>query len=397
MRIAQLVGVDNIVETARQAGITTHLEPNLSLALGSSAVTPFDMAGAYATFARMGVAIQPQLLRNIQNNKGQITQVFEAKVDRVFPVEPVAKLVDIMQDVVKYGTGTMAKLPDRPMAGKTGTADAAKDIWFVGYTPDMCTAIWGGNDENLPIPGQHVTGGDVMARIWKDYAKAYYDAHPTPATAFAMPSPQSKDEQGREKNIEKKEDGQLARSNDDKTNASSVVPLNDNSGPIQLKDITGASVELQKQTPLEDRTKTAEEAKPAPDILGAPSSANAALTSSNPLLPVTVPAATLPTPVYAPAPSPAPSPRPRIPASPPNTTIMMRLSPSNSDVPDSPSNSQDSTTAVKQTPHSSARRPRLASTRSPKPANSARPIRIRVRARLRHDAKYFFCDFCCPG
>ena len=172
VRIAQLVGVDSIVETARQAGITTKLEPNLSLALGSSAVTPLDMAGAYATFPRMGIAIKPQLLRTIQNNRGQVIEVFNPARDRVFPIEPVAKLVDVMQDVVKYGTGTRAKLEDRPVAGKTGTADEAKDIWFVGYTADMCTAIWGGNDENKPIPGQHVTGGDVMAGIWKDYATA---------------------------------------------------------------------------------------------------------------------------------------------------------------------------------------------------------------------------------
>ena len=77
----QPVGVDNVVETARQAGITTKLEPNLSLALGSSAVTPLDMAGAYATFARMGVTIQPQVLRRIENNRGQVIEVFEPKVD----------------------------------------------------------------------------------------------------------------------------------------------------------------------------------------------------------------------------------------------------------------------------------------------------------------------------
>ncbi|HEY9714065.1 MAG TPA: PBP1A family penicillin-binding protein, partial [Chroococcales cyanobacterium] len=193
VRIAQMVGIDSVIETARLAGITTKLEPNLSLALGSSAVTPLDLAGAYSTFARMGVAIKPQMLRRIENNRGQVIEVFQPPADRVFNVEPVARLVDCMQDVVKMGTGTQARLKDRPVAGKTGTADEGKDIWFVGYTPDMVTAVWGGNDDNLPIPGQHVTGGDVMARIWRDYATAYYQVHPTPAGEFIRPSASPKE------------------------------------------------------------------------------------------------------------------------------------------------------------------------------------------------------------
>jgi membrane peptidoglycan carboxypeptidase len=146
------------------------------------------MAGAYATLARMGVSIKPQLLRKIENNKGQILEVFDQKVDKVFQVEPVANLVECMQGVVKFGTGTGAKLDDRPVAGKTGTADESKSIWFVGFTPDICTAVWGGNDENLPIPGHNVTGGDVMAKIWKHYMQAYYEAHPTPAGTFVAPT-----------------------------------------------------------------------------------------------------------------------------------------------------------------------------------------------------------------
>jgi penicillin-binding protein 1A len=187
VRAAQLVGMDRIIETARLAGITAKLDPNLSLALGSSAVSPLDMAGAYATFARAGVAIKPQVIRRIENNKGQVIEVFESRVDKVFEPEPVAELVDVLQDVVKFGTGTQARLPDRPVAGKTGTADESKDIWFIGFTPDLVTAVWGGNDENLPIPGTYVTGGTVMARIWRQYNQAYYEKHPTPPGSFIAP------------------------------------------------------------------------------------------------------------------------------------------------------------------------------------------------------------------
>lgn len=187
VRAAQLVGMDRIIETARLAGITAKLDANLSLALGSSAVSPLEMAGAYATFARAGVAIKPQIIRRIENNKGQVIEVFEPRVDKVFEPEPVAQLVDVLQDVVKFGTGTQARLADRPVAGKTGTADESKDIWFIGFTPDLVTAVWGGNDENLPIPGTYVTGGTVMAKIWRQYNQAYYEKHPTPPGSFIAP------------------------------------------------------------------------------------------------------------------------------------------------------------------------------------------------------------------
>lgn len=188
VRIGKAVGIDSVIETARLAGINTRLDPNLSLSLGSSAVTPLDMGGAYSTFARGGIAIKPQVLRRIENNRGQVIEVFEPRVDKVFDTDAVARLNEILQDVVRAGTGTAAKLPDRPVAGKTGTADEGKDIWFVGYTPDTVTALWGGNDENKPIPGRNVTGGVVMAKIWKDFMTAYYAMRPMPPGAFMAPT-----------------------------------------------------------------------------------------------------------------------------------------------------------------------------------------------------------------
>ncbi len=189
LRMAQKVGINNVIETARLAGIRAKLDPNLSLALGSSAISPFDMAAAYSTFARDGMAIKPTVIRRIENNSGRVIDSFEEPKTRVFPSEPVAELVEVLQDVVKYGTGTQAKLADRPVAGKTGTADEGKDIWFIGFTPDLVTAIWGGNDENLPIPGHNVTGGVVMAKIWQQYNSAYYKTFPTPPGSFTAYDP----------------------------------------------------------------------------------------------------------------------------------------------------------------------------------------------------------------
>jgi membrane peptidoglycan carboxypeptidase len=186
LRIAQKVGIDKVIEIARLAGIKAKLDPNLSLALGSSAISPLEMAGAYSTFARGGIVTPPKVLRRVENSRGQMLVVSGDERARAFPPEPVAALVDVLQDVVKCGTGTQAKLADRPVAGKTGTADAGKDIWFIGFTPDLVTAVWGGNDEDLPIPGHNVTGGVVMAKIWRAYTEAYYKVYPTPPGAFPM-------------------------------------------------------------------------------------------------------------------------------------------------------------------------------------------------------------------
>lgn len=186
VRVAQAVGPSEIIKAARQAGITSKLDENLSLALGSSAVTPLEMANAYATLARSGEYVEPQLVRQITDERGNTIKNYEQRREQVFEREPVAQLVDALQDVVEKGTGTRARLFDRPVAGKTGTSDAGKDIWFVGFTPDMVTAVWGGNEDNKPVKGR-VTGGTIMAKIWHNYMSAYYREHDIPPGEFPQP------------------------------------------------------------------------------------------------------------------------------------------------------------------------------------------------------------------
>jgi penicillin-binding protein 1A len=360
VRIAQKVGIDSVIETARLAGISTKLEPNLSLALGSSAVTPLELAGAYSTFARMGVAIKPELLRKVENNRGQITEVFEQKVDKVFPVEPVANLVDMMQGTVKFGTGTAARLDDRAVAGKTGTADEAKDIWFVGYTTDMCTCVWGGNDDNLPIPGQNVTGGSVMAKIWKDYAMLYYAAHPTPAGTFVAPTGTMKAEKSNDSNKDEKPRESL--SPDERKPAFDttpvVVPVGDQSNGVPTPGastgtatssistsapgggVTDTGIGEQNKSPSPSTDQNIPPLRPAPIVvpipnatstpISAPSTAGAASSgsysgaSSTSVNGQSMSAPPAPAPSYSQRSAPAPAPT-YAPA--PNTTIMMHIAP----------------------------------------------------------------------
>ena len=184
IRAAQRVGIDRVIETARLAGIRQKMPPHISTALGASAASPLEMAAAYSTLARGGVYIRPSVLRRIDNKNGVNLESFYQPSQRVFDTQPVALLVDVLQEVVAQGTGTQAKLADRPVAGKTGTSDQARDLWFIGFTPDLVTSVWGGNDDNRPIAGAHVSGGTVMARIWRDYNRAYYAKHEVPTSWF---------------------------------------------------------------------------------------------------------------------------------------------------------------------------------------------------------------------
>ena len=190
VRVGQEVGINNVIMTARAAGIGSQLDNFPSLALGACAVTPLEMSTAYATLARGGIYMAPQVLTKISYENGQEYKIYRSTPSANLSSESVAQLVDVMQDVVKHGTGVKARLPGIAVAGKTGTADQGKDLWFVGFTPDTVTAVWGGNDQNKPVGGgMSVTGGVVMAGIWHQFMTAYYQTHKPPVgLAFVPPS-----------------------------------------------------------------------------------------------------------------------------------------------------------------------------------------------------------------
>ncbi|HEY9773849.1 MAG TPA: PBP1A family penicillin-binding protein [Planktothrix sp.] len=188
VRVAEACGIDSVVETAHAAGVRAQLDAYPSLALGSCAVSPLDMANAYATLARYGGYMPASTIRKVESLDGKVIEENRGSRSQNLPAEQVAQLVDVMQDVVRHGTGMAAALPGIAVAGKTGTADKGKDIWFVGFTPDTVTAVWGGNDHNKAVRGTHVTGGGVMAHIWKSFMTDYYHMNRPTQLAFAPPA-----------------------------------------------------------------------------------------------------------------------------------------------------------------------------------------------------------------
>lgn len=184
VRAASAVGIGYVIDTAKRAGLTAKLDPPyLTLALGSAAASPLDMAGAYATFARNGYVIPPQLVRRIDGHNGTLKE-FTPSGTKAFQTAPLQMLISCLQGVVERGTGIYAKLPGRDVAGKTGTSDGGRDLWFVGFTPDTVTAVWGGNDNHQALP-RSATGGMLMTGVWKRYMQAFYKAHPEiPKSSF---------------------------------------------------------------------------------------------------------------------------------------------------------------------------------------------------------------------
>ena len=185
VKLAQQVGVDRVIEYAHRMGVRAPLEANLSLALGSSVVSPLDQAAGYATLANQGIHIDPSPLRLVKDSFGS------PLLDNRFPQETEVVsagtayvMTSMLEGVIQEGTGYPNAVIDRPAAGKTGTTSDFRDAWFVGFTPDLVTAVWLGNDDYSRMNESY--GGNVPARTWARFMRAAL-AH-VPKHEFVFPS-----------------------------------------------------------------------------------------------------------------------------------------------------------------------------------------------------------------
>ncbi|MGB3297545.1 MAG: penicillin-binding transpeptidase domain-containing protein, partial [Phormidesmis sp.] len=154
-------------EIARTLGIKSPIDPVISLPLGSVDLTPLELAGAYATFANYGCHSDPTLIMQVTDSSSNIILDNTPKPQLVLDPWASAALTDVLQGVISEGTATNAQI-GRPAAGKTGTTDSQKDVWFVGYVPQLATAVWVGNNDNSPLV-QGATGGGYAAPVWHDF------------------------------------------------------------------------------------------------------------------------------------------------------------------------------------------------------------------------------------
>ncbi|HNN76159.1 MAG TPA: penicillin-binding transpeptidase domain-containing protein, partial [Leptospiraceae bacterium] len=160
-----------------------HLPREATVALGSVEMTPLEMARAYSVFASGGLEVKPFLIESIKDSDG--ATLFEHKVEagrRVLSVGATEIITSMMQDVIKEGTGTAAAI-GRPAAGKTGTTNRSTDAWFIGFTPQLVTAVQIGYDSNRTL-GSSGTGGAIAAPVWGDYMRRALRHEPVRAFEF---------------------------------------------------------------------------------------------------------------------------------------------------------------------------------------------------------------------
>ena len=191
---AQLVertGPDAVIDAARRCGITSPLSPVYSVALGTSGVSPLEMATAFSTFATGGVQHEPFWIRRVEDPLGRVLEEHIVRSRRSLDPGIAYQVVDMMRGVLTTGTGRIVRQMgfDLPAAGKTGTSDDFRDSWFTGFTPTLSVSVWVGFDRGIRMRdanGVGITGGRGAAPIWADFMTKATDGEP--AREFTVPS-----------------------------------------------------------------------------------------------------------------------------------------------------------------------------------------------------------------
>lgn len=170
VRLAEMLGVDSIINLAKRAGITSEMPADLTLALGSLSVSPLELTSAFAVFANGGKKIKPIAIKYVTDTSGKILLQNEPQLEEAISPEVAYTVTNMLKDVIAYGTGTRANI-ERPVAGKTGTSNDFKDAWFIGYTPQLVAGVWVGYDDMRKSLGHGEAGGRVSAPIWAQFMK----------------------------------------------------------------------------------------------------------------------------------------------------------------------------------------------------------------------------------
>jgi penicillin-binding protein 1A len=181
VRVGRWVGQDAVIATARRLGITTPLEPVRAMPLGSEEVIPAELVAAYAAFGNGGWRVRPRLIGRVEDATGRILWTAPETRERAIGEAAAFVTLTLLEDAVDRGTGASVRSAGfwAPAAGKTGTTDEGKDVWFVGMTPDLVAGVWLGFDQPAPI-GAGASGSRMAAPVWADMMKRHYDKRRLP-------------------------------------------------------------------------------------------------------------------------------------------------------------------------------------------------------------------------
>ena len=180
VRLGLEVGPKNVVRTAHRLGISSKLEPNASIALGTSEVSTLELVGAYAPFANGGLSVSPHVVTRIKTLEGKVIYTRQPEEpNQVIEPRSVAMMDTMMEQTLISGTAKKADIPGWPAAGKTGTSQDFRDAWFIGYTANLVTGVWLGNDDNSPT--KKATGGGLPVEVWTRFMRAAHQGVPVAA------------------------------------------------------------------------------------------------------------------------------------------------------------------------------------------------------------------------
>ncbi len=177
VKLLDAIGISKVLDFARTIGVEVDMPRDLTLALGSLSVTPFDLALYYSVFANGGNRIHPISIKYITDARGRILESNEPEAEEVISPQTAFLITSMLEGVVQNGTGWRAKALGVPVAGKTGTTNDYRDAWFVGYTPDLVSAVWVGFDDMKSL-GRQETGARAASPIWVSFMKNFAAGEP---------------------------------------------------------------------------------------------------------------------------------------------------------------------------------------------------------------------------
>jgi len=180
VRLGLEFGAKNVVRTAHRLGISSKLDANATIALGTSEVSLTELVGAYAPFANGGLGVSPHVVTRIRTGEGKVLYLRPSdQLGQVIEPRHVAMMNTMMQETLLSGTARKAEIPGWTAAGKTGTSQDFRDAWFIGYTANLVTGVWLGNDDNSPT--RKATGGGLPVEVWTRFMKVAHQGVPIAA------------------------------------------------------------------------------------------------------------------------------------------------------------------------------------------------------------------------
>ena len=184
IKILQDIGINYAINYTRRLGISSPLNRDLSLALGSSGVSLLEITRAYAVFANQGLRVEPIFITKIIDRNGTVLEENKPRLTQAISPQTAYLMTSLLTSVVEEGTGKKVRALHRPCAGKTGTTNEVRDAWFIGFTPHIIAGTWVGFDDEKPL-GKHETGAVAASPIWLNFMQEVLEG--TPIKTFSIP------------------------------------------------------------------------------------------------------------------------------------------------------------------------------------------------------------------